>query len=170
MDDKEVTKNEEVVTQDNGNKDEGRAFKTFKTEEDYNDAVNKILRSKLPPKEDLEAFKTWKENQKTQEQKYADLTLELEKSNNSTKAYQNLIEVIDSGVKKEFRDFVADKVGKEEGEFGKNLKAFLKDNPQFLEGNNQIKTVNTSPKLNGNVNGLSSTNQFMNDAIRSLRN
>lgn len=166
----EENKNEEVVTQDNANKDEGKAFKIFKTEEDYQNAVNKIIRDKVPSKEKLDAFKKWEENQKTQEQKYADLTLELEKSNNSRKNYENLIEVIDSGVKKEFRDFVADKVGKEEGDFGKNLKAFLKDNPQFIEGNTQIKTVNTSPKLNGNTNGINSTNQFMNDAIRSLRN
>lgn len=166
----EENKDEEVVTQDNANKDEGKAFKVFKTEEDYQNAVNKIIRDKVPSKEKLDAFKKWEENQKTQEQKYADLTLELEKSNNSRKNYENLIEVIDSGVKKEFRDFVADKVGKEEGDFGKNLKTFLKDNPQFIEGNTQIKTVNTSPKLNGNINGINSTNQFMNDAIRSLRN
>lgn len=169
MDEKEVTKNEEVVTQDNGNKDEGRAFKTFKTEEDYNDAVNKILRSKLPPKEDLEAFKTWKENQKTQEQKYADLSVELEKSKHSNSNYEHLIEVIDNGVSKEFREFVADKVGKMEGDFSKNLKDFLKNNPKMIE-TTQIKTVNTSPKLTGGTNNLSSTNQIMNDLIRSSRN
>lgn len=169
MDDKEVTKNDEVVTQDNGNKDEGKAFKSFKTEEDYNNAVNKILRDKLPPKEELEAFKNWKENQKTQEQKYADLSVALEKANNSNKNYENLVEVIDSGVAKEFRKFVASEVGAMEGDFSKNLKEYLKNNPKFIE-TAQIKTVNTSPKLTGGTNNQNSTNQIMNDLIRSSRN
>lgn len=169
MDNNESTKNEEVVTQDNANKDEGKAFKSFKTEEDYNNAVNKILRDKLPPKEELEAFKNWKENQKTQEQKYADLSVELEKANNSNKNYEHLVEVIDSGVAKEFRKFVASEVGAMEGDFSKNLKEYIKNNPKFVE-TAQIKTVNTSPKLTGGTNNQNSTNQIMNDLIRSSRN
>lgn len=169
MDDKDLTKNEEVVTQDNTNKDEGKPFKVFETQEEYQNAVNKMFRDKLPPKEELEAYKNWKESQKTQEQKYADLSVELEKSKNSNNNYEHLIEVIDKGVSKEFREFVADKVGKMEGDFSKNLNDYLKNNPKFIE-TSQIKTVNTSPKLNGGTNNLSSTNQIMNDLIRSSRN
>lgn len=170
MDEKDLSKENEVVTQDNGNKDEGKAFKVFDTEEDYNNAVNKILRGKLPPKEELEAFKTWKESQKTEQQKFADLQVELEKSKNSNSSYEHLIEVIDSGVSKEFREFVSDKVGRMEGEFTKNLKDFLKNNPKMLESTQPIKTVNTAPKMNGTTNNLNSTNQIMNDLIRSSRN
>lgn len=170
MDDKDLSKENEVVTQDNGNKDEGKPFKVFDTEEEYQNAVNKMFRSKLPPKEEFEEFKTWKESQKTEQQKFADLQVELEKSKNSNSSYEHLIEVIDSGVSKEFREFVSDKVGRMEGEFTKNLKDFLKNNPKMLESTQPIKTVNTAPKMNGTTNNLNSTNQIMNDLIRSSRN
>ena len=88
-------------------------FKTFKTEKDYQDAVNSLLKSKLPKKEEMDEFKKWQES----------------KENNELK---NLSVVANADVDKKFQKFVLSEISGMEGEFEDNLSNYLKDNPQFL--------------------------------------
>ena len=110
------------------NKTEGKAYKVFNTEEEYQNAVDKIIASKLPKKEEMEAFKKWQENNKTEEEKKAELENQI-KSLNSVKQ-ENL--VLKKGVKADDVDYVLFKVSKMDGEFKDNLESFLKDNPKYL--------------------------------------
>lgn len=110
------------------NKTEGKAYKVFNTEEEYQNAVDKIIASKLPKKEEMEAFKKWQENNKTEEEKKAELENQI-KSLNSVKQ-ENL--VLKKGVKVDDVDYVLFKVSKMDGEFKDNLEIFLKDNPKYL--------------------------------------
>ena len=63
----EEVKTENVETQTTEEK-EG-AFKVFKTKEEYDNAFNKMKASILPPKEEMEQFKKWKEAQKSDGEK-----------------------------------------------------------------------------------------------------
>lgn len=159
-----------VGTQANTNKDEGKAFKTFQTEEEYNNAVNSILRSKLPPKSEMDAFKNWQENQKTAEQKQAETEEKLRQAEQTINNLNNSNFVRDSGVKKEFVKFVASEVSQIDGDFKENLAKFLKENKQYTETEKTIKTVGTSAKMDGETRTETTTNQIMNDIIRSARN
>lgn len=159
-----------VGTQANSNTDEGKAFKTFQTEEEYNKAVNSILRSKLPPKEEMDAFKVWKENQKTAEQKQAETEEKLKQAEKTIANLNNANAVRDAGVKKEFVKFVTAEVSGLEGDFSENLIKFLKENTQYTNTTQAVKTVGTSAKLEGNARTETTTNQIMNNIIRSVRN
>lgn len=121
---------ENTVTQ-SAEQNEG-AFKTFKTEKDYQDAVNSILKSKLPKKEEMDAFKQWQESKKTAEEKNAE-TLEENKSlKERIKELENMQVVANASVDSKFQKFVLSEVLQMEGEFEDNLSEYLKDNPQFL--------------------------------------
>ncbi len=161
--------NKEVGTQANTNKDEGKVFKSFQTEEEYNKAVNSIIKSKLPPKEEMDAFKTWKENQKTAEQKQAEKEAEYQRILSENKSLKNEKAVIEAGVKKDFVRFVSSEVSQMDGDFKENLAKFLKSNTQYTSTKEVIKTVGTSAKLDGTTRTENTTNQIMNDLIRSAR-
>lgn len=121
---------ENTVTQ-TGEQNEG-AFKTFKTEKDYQDAVNSILKSKLPKKEEMEAFKLWQESKKTAEEKNAETLEENKALKEKVKELENMQVVANASVDFKFQKFVLSEVLQMEGEFEDNLKEYLKDNPQFL--------------------------------------
>ncbi len=107
-------------------------FKTFKTEKDYQDAVNSLLKSKLPKKEEMDEFKKWQESKKTETEKQQErekLIETLTKENNELK---NLSVVANADVDKKFQKFVLSEISEMEGEFEENLSNYLKDNPQFL--------------------------------------
>lgn len=137
--------NEGVGTQANENKDEGKAFKTFQTEAEYNQAVNSILRSKLPPKEEMDAFKNWKESQKTAEEKQAEREREYIEKDNTISELQKENSILKAGIKNaDDIDYILFKVNKMEGEFNENLAKFLEDNPKFLSS-----TELTEPRATG---------------------
>ncbi len=160
-----------VGTQANQNKDEGsKAFKVFQTEDEYNKAVNSLLKSKLPPKSEMDAFKTWKESQKTAEQIQAEKDAEYQRVVNELKTLQNSNIVRDAGVKKEFIKFVTSEVGQMNGDFKENLTKYLKENTQYTQIDEKIKTVGTSAKLSGEAKEGNTVNQMMNDIIRSAKN
>ena len=153
-------------------KDEGKAFKTFQTEEEYQNAVDSILKNKLPSKEEMKAFKKWQEDQKTEAQKQAERETEYQKVNSRNTELENENKVLRAGVNTKYVDFVAYSVAKQEGDFDKNLKQFLKDNPEYLESVEPsiIKKVGSSLNLGGKGNtDQNETNQIMNNLIRSTR-
>ena len=117
------------------NQNEGQAEKTF-TQEELNKIVQERLdkeKKKMPSKEDLKAFKDWKESQKTAEEKQAEKEAEYQKTLNELNTLKQTNAVLSAGVNKDDADYVIFKVGKMEGEFEENLAKFLKDNPKYLK-------------------------------------
>lgn len=144
--------------------------KTFTQEE-----VNAMLakeKNKMPNKDELKAFKEWKESQKTAEQKQAEKETEYQKALLKNTELENENNVFKAGVRKEDVDYVAYKVSKMEGDFSENLAKFLKENPKYLgnEESKVVRKVGSSLNLGGKqTTGQNETNQIMNDLIRSSR-
>ena len=129
------------------NQNEGQAEKTF-TQEELNKIVQERLdkeKKKMPSKEDLKAFKDWKESQKTAEEKQAEKEKIKQKTLNELNTLKQTNAVLSAGVNKDDADYVLFKVSKMEGEFEENLAKFLKDNPKYLE--KELET--TEPKATG---------------------
>lgn len=130
------------------NQNEGQAEKTF-TQEELNKIVQERLdkeKKKMPSKEDLKAFKDWKESQKTAEEKQAEKEAEYQKTLNELNTLKQTNAILEAGVNKDDADYVLFKVSKMEGEdFEENLAKFLKDNPKYLK--QELET--TEPKATG---------------------
>lgn len=101
------------------------------TQADFDKALTRALAKKLPPKEEMEQFKHWKEEQQTLEEKmdalkskYADL-----KTENDRLSHENA--VIKAGVQTDAVDFVVFKVEKMEGDFEDNLKDYLDSHKKY---------------------------------------
>lgn len=123
-------KTEETVT-GAVEKTEKADVKTFTQEE-----VNAMLakeKKKMPSKDELKAFKDWKESQKTEAEKQAEKEAEYQKTLNELNTLKQTNAVLEAGVNKDDADYVLFKVGKMEGEFEENLAKFLKDNPKYLK-------------------------------------
>lgn len=163
--------NKTVGTQANENKDEGKAEKKY-TQEEYN-ALDKKLKEKYEKKYagiDIAKYNEWVESQKTAEQKQAEKEAEYLAKDNKISDLEKENAILKAGVKEDV-DYVLFKVSKMEGDFSENLAKFLKDNPKFTSSESKIiKTVGTSAKLDGNARTENTTNQTMNDIIRSVRN
>lgn len=153
------------------------------TQSDFNEALKKEIARKTNgmSKEELKEFKQWKEsqqsNQNDDEDEKEEKPEDEEKEEPKTKDIneQNAIKevkVLKSGVDKEFSEFVTYQVSKMEGDFEKNLTKYLKDNPKYLSNNDDtkfIKKVGSSLNLGGGKPTIQTTNQKMNDLIRSSR-
>lgn len=113
------------------NKKEG-AFKVFQTQEDYQKAVDALMKSKLPSKEEMEEFKKYKESKKTDAEKAAEKETAYQKALTDVEEKDKTIAILRSGVSKDYEDFVQYTVSKMEGDFEENLTQFLKDNPKYL--------------------------------------
>ena len=137
-------------------KNEGQAEKTF-TQEELNKIVQERLdkeKKKMPSKEELKAFKDWKESQKTEAEKQAEKDAEYQKTLNELNTLKQTNAVLEAGVNKDDADYVLFKVSKIEGDFEENLTKFLKDNPKYLKQETQ-----TEPKATGtSVKSISSKN------------
>ena len=123
--------------------------KTFTQEE-----VNAMLakeKKKMPSKEEMKAFNEWKENQKTNEEKYAEVLKENEKLKNDLAYAENKSVVANAGVDSKFQKFVLSEVLALEGNFEDNLKNYLKENSQYLI-NNEAKSSNSTGIPQNNAN------------------
>lgn len=164
MENQETVENQEKV-------EETGAEKRF-TQEELNSFLKREkekLTKTLPSKEELQAFRDWKEQSKSNEDKIAEMSVELSNAKKDSEKLSHILEVTDKGVSSKFRKFVASEVENLEGDFNTNLEKYLKDNPDFVKSKEVIKTVNTSPKFKGGENSENSTNSIMNDLIRSAR-
>ena len=156
------------------NKNEETTEKTF-SQDEVNEMIKERLkreRSKLPSKEDLQAFNIWRESQKTAEEKQTEKEAEYQRISSENTELKNENEVFKAGVKKDDVEFVAFKVSKMEGDFKENLDKFLKENPKYLGSDEPkiIKKVGSSLSLSGKeTTNQNETNQTMNDLIRSVR-
>lgn len=119
-------------------------FKVFKTKEEYDKAFDTIKASILPPKEEMEEFKAWKESKKTDAEKQQEIINENAELKNRIAELENMSVVANAGVDSKFQKFVLSEISKE-GNFEENLKDYLKQNPQYL----QQKEVETPAKNTG---------------------
>jgi hydroxymethylpyrimidine/phosphomethylpyrimidine kinase len=143
----EVVENEVESTQS--------GVKTFTQEEVDNLIESRLARAKkqMPNKEEIEAFKQWKESQKTEAEKLAQREQEYHQLQSEKENLKRENIVLKSGVNYDDADYVMYKISKLDGEFEDNLKSFLTENPRFL---GQISTVK-------NTGVISKTTALSND-------
>ena len=140
-------------------KNEGQADEKTFTQEELNKIVQERLdkeKKKMPSKEDLKAFKDWKESQKTAEEKQAEKEAKYQEALNELNILKQTNAVLEAGVNKEDVDYVLFKVSKMEGEFEENLTKFLKDNPKYKESEpeGQKATGTQVKKINSQNDGV----------------
>ena len=119
------------------------------SKEEAQKMVNSALAKKLPPKEEMDAFKQWKESQKTQADKQAEKEkklIEKEQENVSLLRENTLLK---KGINIDDIDYVQYKVSKMDGEFDDNLVEFLKENPKFTAKEEKSVASTTGVKTSG---------------------
>lgn len=107
------------------------------------DEVNAMLakeKKKMPSSEELKAFKEWKENQKTAEEKQVEKETEYKNTLSKNESLEKENQTLKAGVNIEDLDYVVFKVSKMEGDFEENLGSFLGDNPKYLASNKKEMT------------------------------
>jgi len=119
------------------------------TLEEAQKMVNSALAKKLPPKEEMDAFKQWKESQKTEADKQAETLKELETLRQEKLNTQRENALLKKGINEEDIDYVMFKVGKMDGEFDENLVEFLKENPKFTAKEEKSVASTTGVKTSG---------------------
>ena len=119
------------------------------TLEEAQKMVNGALAKKLPPKEEMDAFKQWKESQKTEADKQAETLKELETLRQEKLNTQRENALLKKGINVDDIDYVMFKVGKMEGEFDENLVEFLKENPKFTAKEEKSVASTTGVKTSG---------------------
>lgn len=85
------------------------------------------------------------------------------------KSLKTQIQMSDSNVKKEFMKFVTNEVSSQvddDTDFATALENYKKENPQYF-GETVVKKVQSSPVLNGGGGQGTTTNEIMNDILRS---
>lgn len=97
------------------------------------DGMLKKKMKNMPSKEELKAFKDWKEAQKTDEEKRAEKDAEYQSMKNEIKMLKNEKIIMQSGVSSEYADYVNYELSKMEGDFEENLEEFIKNNPQYVK-------------------------------------
>lgn len=142
-----LTEEQAVDSSETENKDVEVEVEMISKEEAAKEAqkmVDKALARKLPSKEEMEQFKNWKDSQKTETEKQAEILEGLKKLEGevATKSQENFL--LKQGVSDV--DYVMFKVSKMEGQFEDNVAEFLKDNPKYLKADEPLKTTGTSTK------------------------
>ena len=126
--------------------------KTF-TQEEVNAMVLKEVNKATKKYEgvDLKKYKEWEDQNKTNEEKYADIVKENEKLKNDLAYAENKSVVANAGVDSKFQKFVLSEVSAMEGDFENNLKDYLKNNSQYLaNGENKNSSSTGLPQNNTN--------------------
>ena len=132
-----VEKTENVDTQTT----EQNEVKTF-TQEEVNQIIKTRLRN-IPSDDELKAYNDWKESQKTEAEKNAEVLKENESLKSRINELENMQVVANACVDSKFQKFVFSEVSKE-GNFEDNLKEYLKNNNQYLIKEEKTKTTGYS--------------------------
>ena len=103
------------------------------TQAEFEKALKSTLAKKLPPKDEMEQFKKWRESQQTIEEKMTVLSARNNKLEDEIESLKHENLIIKSGVDKEAIDFVQFNVEKMEGDFEENLEEYLKSHKQYLK-------------------------------------
>ena len=148
--------------------------KTY-TQDDINNSYNagfKKAKIELEKSEDYKNYQEWKKTNQNDSEKINELTTkneELIKENTLLKATNK---VAKSDVKPEFLKFVTNEVMSlvnETTDFDTALKNYKKDNSQFF-GEVVVKKVQSSPNLGNGGSQATTTNDIMNNILRSRKN
>lgn len=178
MEDNKDTKN---VVEENQNIDESQENhqvesneKTY-SEDNIQNSFNAGLKkgsNKFKSDPEYKEFLKWKKNNQTDLEKMNNLTTENNKKDEKIKSLETQIEVLNSGVKKEFVRFVTSEIKDlidEDNDVKSVLKSYKKENPQYFS-EVVIRKTKSSPSLNGGDNKDSTTNDIMNEILRNSRN
>ena len=90
-------------------------------------------RAKMPAADKLKAFEEWQKSQQSEAEKAAEREKEFAKLQGEAETLKRENMAIKAGVNNGDVDYVLFKVGKMEGEFADNLKAFLAENTKYTE-------------------------------------
>lgn len=121
---------EEQVTETTEEVESGKTF----TQDEVNALIeSRLARAKkqMPAKEELEAFKQWKESQKSEAEKNAQREQEYQQILTEKETIRRENIVLKSGVNHDDADYIMFKVSKFSGDFEDNLKTFLAENPKY---------------------------------------
>ena len=128
-------KDQDTTTRNEDNSTAEKLEKTF-TQAELDKVIADRLareRAKMPPQDKLKAFEEWQKSQQTEAEKAAEREKEYQAAAARNTELQRELAVIKAGVKAEDAEYVLFKVGKMEGEFADNLKAFLAENTKYTE-------------------------------------
>lgn len=123
--------------------------------EEYRDTISKY-------ENDIKQLNSSLEEKDKSLENYSSLT-------NENKDLKAQLQMSDSNVKKEFSKFVTNEIMSkvdDEHNFESVLEDYKKENPQYF-GDTQVKKVQSSPSLTGGTPKEATTNDIMNDIIRS---
>ncbi|MGV8048826.1 MAG: hypothetical protein AB2L21_00525 [Anaerolineaceae bacterium] len=90
-------------------------------------------RAKMPAADKLKAFEEWQKAQQSEAEKAAEREKEVARLQGEAENLKCENAVIKAGVNADDVDYVLFKVGRMEGEFEKNLKAYLEENKKYTE-------------------------------------
>jgi hypothetical protein len=161
------------TTQVSGEVDNKETTKTY-TKEDLDNSFNAGVRkasTEWQKDEKYKEFLEWKKTNQNDSEKIAELETNNTNLSNQVSHLKAQIKINESDVKKEFSKFVTSEVlglVNDTTDFETALKDYKKNNPQYF-GEVVVKKVQTSPNLNGGVSQPITTNQIMNDILRSKR-
>lgn len=154
--------------------------KTY-TEQDIQNSFNagvKKASTEWQKDEKYKEFLDWKKSNQNDSEKITELqnqintlTQDNSKKDEEIFSLKSFNKVSNTDVKKEFCEFVTDKVMKlvnDTTDFDTALKNYKSENPQYF-GETVVKKVQSSPNLNGGGNKETTTNSIMNDILRGSR-
>lgn len=154
--------------------------KTY-TEQDIQNSFNagvKKASTEWQKDEKYKEFLDWKKSNQNDSEKITELqnqintlTQDNSKKDEEIFSLKSYNAVSNTDVKKEFCEFVTDKVMKlvnDTTDFDTALKNYKSENPQYF-GETIVKKVQSSPNLNGGGNKETTTNSIMNDILRGSR-
>lgn len=134
--------------QDSAGKHEDKTF--------TQDEVNKIVESRLakakkgmPSDDELKQFNEWKASQKTEEEKAREKDEKIAKLEKQISDGERMEAIREADVDKSFQKFILSEVSSMDGDFDKNLQAYLKDNPQYIKSSSK----STGMPMNGSGTG-----------------
>ena len=144
--DKEIVENNDKVVEETSNvathAENEEKIKTF-TQDEVNAIIAKRLKE-VPSKDEMQKYHEWQESQKTIEQKAEETKTLLEQTKTENKKLLNEIAILKANVAVNDADYVMFKVGQMKGDFNENLEQFLKDNPKYLNSNQQSTIVTSN--------------------------
>lgn len=150
-------KDQDTTTQNEDNSTAEKPEKTF-TQAELDKVIADRLareRAKMPPQDKLKAFEEWQKSQQTEAEKAAEREKEYQAAAARNTELQRELAVIKAGVKAEDAEYVLFKVGKMEGEFADNLKAFLAENTKYTEPETTaVEGMKHKPPLSGGEDGV----------------
>ena len=156
--DAEITENIQEETQEVAETKPTATPEKTHTQADVDRIVGERLareRAKYPGEDELKAFTEWKKSQQSEAEKIAEREKEYQTQIAKNTELQRELAVIKAGVKADDADYVIFRVGKMEGDFDKNLKAFLAENKKYTEPETAtVEGMKHKPPLSGGEDGV----------------